>query len=320
MRATAEAGINIALIKYWGKRDVALNLPAVGSISLTLGELGSRSTVHFDPELKADRFLLNEVERTDGRVFETLDAVRRLVGLRCFARVESHNTVPTAAGLASSASGAAALSTAAWVAAGLPFEPGAAVDARLADITRINSGSGPRSLLGGLVELDRETGRPHQLLAPEAWPLAVVVAMLGRGPKAVSSREGMARSRATSPYFDSWISSHPADLKAARAAIIARDLSGLGTAMEHSTTKMHACMLASKPALRYWRAGTMAALDTVERLRQTGLSVWSTMDAGPHVKVLCGFGDAPAVQIALAETAGVQEVLLTTPGPGVRVL
>ncbi len=316
LRATAEAGINIALIKYWGKRDDELNLPAVGSISLTLCELGSRSTVHFDPALSADSFVLDTVERTDPRVFGTLDAVRQIAGLSTKARVESFNTVPTASGLASSASGAAALATAAWHAAGLP--PG--LDPRLADITRINSGSGPRSLLGGLVELDRESGQPVQLLPAADWDLAMVVAVLGRGPKAVSSRVGMARSRKSSPYFAQWVASHPADLQAARAAIMHRDLEQLGVLMEHSTQKMHACMLASKPALMYWRPATIAALEAIHALRTKGVGVWSTMDAGPHVKALCQRGDAAQVHRALLATDGVDEVLVTTPGPGTRLL
>ncbi len=310
----ARAGINVALVKYWGKRDAAANLPEVGSISLTLGGMGSETAVELDPGLEADTFELDGVLRTDRRVVETLAEVRRLSGRPERARVTSRNTVPTASGLASSASGAAALTLAAWDAYGLgaPLE-----DPRFVDLVRRGSGSAPRSLLGGLVELDRETGRVAQLLDEGGWDLRMVVASPTLGPKAVSSREGMERCRLTSPYYAAWRDAHPADLAAARAAIAGRDLPALGAVMERSTMRMHACMLAADPPLRYWSAGTLAILDAVEGLRP-GTGAWYTMDAGPHVKVLCAAADAEAVRVAVAPLC--EAVWVCAPGPGAELL
>ncbi|MCA9543981.1 MAG: diphosphomevalonate decarboxylase [Myxococcales bacterium] len=317
MHATARAGINIALVKYWGKRDDAENLPAVGSLSLTLDSPGTTTTVRFDAGLPADRFTLNGQERADRRVFQALDAVRAHAGLALRAQVTSENTVPTASGLASSASGAAALGLAAWAAAGLPTDDLAAQPALVALVRRA-SGSAPRSLLGGLVELDRDTTAVTQVLAPQAWDLRMVIAVMTHQEKKVKSRPGMTLTRETSPYYAAWVEHHAADLAAARAAIDARDLDALGAAMERSTLRMHACMLAADPPLRYLSGRTLDALDAVEALRADGVSAWATMDAGPHVKVLCHAADAARVHQALIDVVGVSEVLVARPGPGAR--
>jgi diphosphomevalonate decarboxylase len=309
---TATAGINVALVKYWGKRDAARNLPAVGSLSLTLDRPGTRTTVRFDPDLAADRFVLDDDEADPARVTALLDEVRARAGLAWRADVRSENTVPTAAGLASSASGFAALGLAAWAAAGLARD-----DAALADIVRRGSGSAPRSLLGGFVELDRETGAVAPLLAPEAWDVRMVVAQTTPGPKDVGSRAGMARSAESSPYFAAWVESHAADMDAARRAIEARDLASLGEVMEHSTLKMHACMLATRPPLIYWRPATLAGIEVVRGLRSGGERIaWFTCDAGPHVKALCAAADADRVAAALAAVEGVRRVDVARPGPG----
>jgi diphosphomevalonate decarboxylase len=313
--ATAEAGINVALVKYWGKRDAVLNLPAVGSLSLTLDRPGTRTRVRFDPALNADRFVLDEAEADAARVTAVLDDVRARAGVSWRAEVFSENTVPTAAGLASSASGFAALGLAAWTALGLP--PG---DPALVDVVRRGSGSAPRSLHGGFVELDRETGGVRPLLAPDAWDVRLVIAVTTLGPKDVGSREGMASSAETSPYFPAWVESHAADMAAARRALEARDLPALGEVMEHSTLKMHACMLATRPPLFYWRPATLAAIETVRALRRAGTGAWFTCDAGPHVKVLCAAADAPDVADALRVTEGVRSVDVARPGPGAQVV
>lgn len=317
--ATVRAGVNIALVKYWGKADDAANLPAVGSLSLTLDGLYTQTTVRFDAALRADRFVLDGVERADPRVVEVLAAVRAAAKDGRFAEVTSENHVPTAAGLASSASGMAALGLASWAAAGLdPGDPGE--NPALVDLIRRGSGSAPRSLLGGLVELDKHTGRVIQRCAPEAWPLCMVVAEIGRGEKAVKSRPGMGHSRQTSVYYDAWVKASPADLAAANAAIVARDLAALGAVMERSTMRMHACMLAGDPPLRYLSGRTLDVLDAVQAARAGGLDAWCTMDAGPHVKTLCRPEDAPAVEAIVRAVPGIEAVHRCLGGPGAQIV
>ena len=148
MRAVAVAHPNVALVKYWGKRARAGNLPATGSLSLVLGGLATETSVRFDPGLARDRVLLDgrEDAETSARVSACLDELRREAGVSTRAAVESSNDFPTGAGLASSASGFAALVMAGAGALGLHLR-----DQRLAEIARLGSGSAPRSLLGGVV-------------------------------------------------------------------------------------------------------------------------------------------------------------------------
>lgn len=311
LEATIAAGINIALVKYWGKAPGTDNRPAVGSLSLTLDAPGTVTRVAFEPALVADTFRLNEAEADLRPVTRLLDEVRALAGIATRARVESRNTVPTAAGLASSASGFAALGLAAWQAAGLG-RAGDPLDRRLVDLVRRGSGSAPRSLLGGFARIDVETAGVHPVTAAPGLEVSLVVALCADGPKSVSSRDGMALCAETSPYYPAWVESHPADLRAAEAAIGAGDFTALGEVMEHSTMKMHACMLASRPPLRYWAAGTLAALEALVPLRRDGRA-YTTMDAGPHVKALCRREDEAAVADALRPVA--RAVLIARPGP-----
>src|SRR5690625_7492763 len=155
-QATARAGANIALVKYWGKRDARLNLPAAGSLSITLADLQTHTTVTADTALARDEFVLDGVPQNAGRVSEVLDLVRALAGRSERCRIESHNSFPTAAGLASSASGFAALVTAAAGSFGLTLPA-----ARLSELARRGSGSAARSIFGGFVEMsagEREDG------------------------------------------------------------------------------------------------------------------------------------------------------------------
>ena len=315
MRAVAEAGINVALIKYWGKRDAAQNLPAVSSLALTLKSPGTKTSAEFMPSLSADQFELNGEPREDKGVLACLDEVRALSGLDLKARVVSRNTVLTASGLASSASGFAALGVAAWCAAGLPFEA-ESPDPRLVHLVRRGSGSAPRSLLGGLVELDRETGLVRQLQAPEDCPYRLVIAVLSHQKKAVSSREGMLRTLQTSPYFADFVASNESDLAAAKEAIKSSNFEQLGAAMERSTWRMHAAMIASDPPLRYMTSGSLRVIERLEALRAEGIPVFFTEDAGPQVKALCKTEHLSQVLDALRSLPELPDLQWAEPGPG----
>ena len=108
MRTTAVAHPNIALLKYWGKQDAPGNLPATPSLSVTLDSLTTTTTV---AEADSDQFRLNGQATADAKVLRTLANWRRDHPIPPLA-ISSRNNFPTAAGLASSASGFAALATA----------------------------------------------------------------------------------------------------------------------------------------------------------------------------------------------------------------
>jgi diphosphomevalonate decarboxylase len=322
---TARSNVNVALVKYWGKRDPALNLPATGSISLTLEGLSVDAEVAFDgaghlasDEVTIDGEPARGAERE--RLVRFLDLVRAEAGRDDSARVVTRGRVPRGAGLASSAAAFAALALAGSRAAGLQLEPRA-----LSALARRGSGSAARSIFGGFVEwhrgerADGSDSIAEPLLPPADWDVRVVVAITHTGPKAVSSREGMTRA-AASPLYPAWVAGAESDLAAARAAIRARDLEALGQLAEHSALKMHAVGLAARPPLLYWRGATVECVHRVWALRAEGTPAFVTIDAGPQVKVLCQPGDAPRVADALRAVPGVERVVTCAPGGGAEVL
>jgi diphosphomevalonate decarboxylase len=158
------------------------------------------------------------------------------------------------------------------------------------------------------------------LLDENAWDVRLCVAITAAGEKAIGSTAAMERTALTSPYYQGWLASVPVDLAEARAAIVARDLAALGAIAERSALRMHACALAADPHILYWNPATLAAMATVKELRAGSVPAYFTIDAGPHVKVLCGSTDAPQVQAALAATSGVMRVLLLAPGKGAHIV
>ncbi|HYR95613.1 MAG TPA: diphosphomevalonate decarboxylase [Candidatus Binatus sp.] len=319
---TARANVNLALVKYWGKRDAALNLPATGSISLTLDGLAVDARVAFGAG-EADRLEI-EGEPASGdeavRIARFLDLVRETAGRRERALVSTRATVPRGIGLASSAAAFAALALAGSRAAGLELDPTA-----LSALARRGSGSAARSIFGGFVEWrrgERDDGRDsvaQPLAPPEHWDVRVVVAVTSTAPKSVSSRAGMERA-ATSPLYPAWVAGAEADLREARAAILARDLEKLGLVAEHSALKMHAVGLGARPPLLYWVGATVECLRRVWELRAAGTAAFVTIDAGPQVKVLCAAPDASRVAEALRAVPGVVRVFACAPGRGAEVV
>ncbi len=316
MQATAIAQPNIALIKYWGKRDVELNLPAVGSISITLRDLFTRMDVRLNDALASDVLTVNDAPAPAmlPRLATCLDNV--LGKERPRAEITSTCNFPIAAGLASSASSFAALVVAAAAAAGKSCDL-----ETLARLAGRASGSAARSLYGGFAELANtdDAIRVSEILEPGDWPLAVVVAVTEPGPKPVGSTEAMEISRRTSPFYGSWVTQQEQDLATARAAIAARDFGALAAIAEHNCLKMHSIMWASRPPIVYWNAATMRCLQTIRRLQGRGVDVFFTIDAGPQVKAVCAPEAAAEVEDELRRTAGVSSVLTSGLGTGARL-
>jgi diphosphomevalonate decarboxylase len=318
-KATARANTNIALVKYWGKRDAALNLPAVGSLSLTLEGLSTRTSVAFDGKAAADSLLLNGEPadpRALGRIARFLDLVRARAGIKEHARVESANDFPTAAGLASSASAFAALALAATRAAGLSLD-----DRELSVLARRGSGSAARSIFGGFAEMQRgqRADGEDSFATPIAsdWDIRLVIAATVTGPKSTLSTDGMRHTAETSPYYDAWVRMSEADLKTARDAIARHDLEALGTVTEASCLSMHASAMAARPAVVYFHGATIEGWRIIQELRKSGIPAWFTCDAGPHVKALTVAKHASEVEQALARLG---RTWICKPGPRAEVL
>jgi diphosphomevalonate decarboxylase len=324
-KATARAGSNIAFIKYWGVADASLNLPLNNSISMTLGDLYTTTTVEWDPDglLKADILHIDGAAAAGSkaeRVSRHLDRVARLAGIdRPPARVASHNNFPMASGIASSASAFAALSVAAAAALGLHLDASA-----LSALARKGSGSASRSLFGGYVEWERgcddASSIAHPLQPADHWALIDLVAVVSTAEKTVSSASGHTLAH-TSPLNTARIASLDRALDEVRSALATRNLAELGTAIEQDALAMHAVMMTSTPSLLYWQPTTLAILQAVRRWRATeGLSVYFTIDAGPNVHLICEPAAAAAVSSRLQQLDGVQAVLSSGPGAGATLI
>lgn len=328
--ATATAHANIALVKYWGKRDAERMLPATSSLSLTLDAFHTTTRVELTDGSDIG-VALDDAPLTGSalaKVQRFVDLVRARDDVdpalaRCGARITSVNTVPTGAGLASSASGFAALAGATAAAYGLALTP-----RDLSRLARRGSGSASRSVFGDFVvwhagnledpERGDLTSYAEPVPAAAGLDVAMAVVVLNAGPKSIGSREAMARTVATSPYFPAWVQHTEADVREAEAAIAAGDLERLGDLAEASAMRMHATMLAARPAVRYLAPASLEVLDAVAGLRAAGTGAWATMDAGPNVKVLCAAGDLDAVAQVLADS-GRRRVIPARPGPGLAV-
>ena len=319
--ATALAYPNIALIKYWGKRDEKLILPMTGSLSLTLNVHATTTTVQLDERLAADTVSFNGQMIEDAaadkvRVF--LDLVRQWAGQSCKAQVITRNDGPTAAGLASSASGFAALAAAAAAAYGLQLSP-----RDLSRLARRGSGSACRSIFGDFAIWHAGEDDASSFAEPVVnggLDVAMVMAVVNAGQKSISSRVAMRRTVETSPFNAAWVAQNPHDLQAMQTAIAQGDFTRVGELTEINALRMHANMLGAVPPVRYFSADTMRILDAVAAMRASGLEAYATMDAGPNVKVLCQRANVAAVVAALTQVLPAEQVVPAFAGPGVQLL
>ena len=320
LTATASANTNIALIKYWGKADESLTIPATSSLSLTLGGTRTTTTVSFDGGTgDEDAVTINGAPpggTARERVIRFLDLVRSRVGMTIRASVTSSSTVPLAAGLASSAAGFAALAAAATRAAGMCLDERA-----LSRLARRGSGSATRSIFGGLVlwnaGVDDETSYAEPVdcdLAP-----AMVVVVVSAGRKTISSTQAMRHTMHTSPLYPAWVEASREDLRGALEAVRTRDLPRLGEVVEANALGMHATMIASRPSVLYWLPETLDVVHTLRIMRDEGFPVWATIDAGPNVKVLTAGKDADRIAAVLRDRIPCATTSVRYPGGGVRI-
>ncbi|MFF1715856.1 diphosphomevalonate decarboxylase [Streptomyces sp. NPDC058268] len=324
--ATAVAHPNIALIKYWGKLDERLVIPCVDSLSMTLDILPTTTTVRLTPAARDDTVTLDgkpAMGEQRQRITAFLELIREMAGRSERAAVDTRNTVPTGAGLASSASGFAALALAGAAAYGVALDPTA-----LSRLARRGSASASRSMFGGfaICHAGRGVGATADLSSyaepvsvPDFDP-ALVIALVNARPKTVSSRAAMRRTVETSPLYKAWAISGKADLADMRAALSRGDLEGVGEIAERNALGMHATMLAARPAVRYLSPATLAVLDSVLQLRADGVPAYATMDAGPNVKVLCHHADAARVVDTVRDAVPACSAITARRGPGARLV
>ena len=285
----ARAHTNIALIKYWGKADEALIIPMNNSLSVTLDRFYTETRVTFDETLTEDQLILNGEAvnaKESAKIQRYMEMIRKEAGISEHALIESENFVPTAAGLASSASAYAALAGACNEALQLGLS-----DKDLSRLARRGSGSASRSIYGGFAEWEKghddESSFAHRIEA-DGWEneLAMVFVVINNKSKKVSSRSGMSLTRDTSRFYQYWLDNVEPDLKETKEAIAQKDFKRMGGVIEANGLRMHATNLGAQPPFTYLVPESYDAMRIVHECREAGLPCYFTMDAGPNVKVL----------------------------------
>jgi len=290
MSVIATASPSLALTKYWGKQAGGVNLPATSSLAITLGKLTTQTEIDFAAEGTPDQHLITINDSPiDACGYEAIIRSfrsRAEGGARAMRDrplvIRSTNSFPTAAGVASSSSGFAALALA------LDRLYETALSRRdLSAIARIGSGSASRALFGGFTMWEAGSEAAEPFLPHTHWPeLRLLVAVVSTEKKPVSSRTAMTRAKETSPFYDAWVGAAPAIFSEAKHAVEALDIEKLGELMRSSYLQMFGTMFTTRPPVIYWIPASLAIIRTAEHLRGEGVPVWETMDAGPQVKLL----------------------------------
>lgn len=284
--ATAFAPTNIALVKYWGKRNSELNLPMTSSLSISLADKGAEVTLSVHDKTH-DSIMLNNQSIDPASAFakrfsQFLDGFRK----KSYFHADIHTTIPIAAGLASSACGFASL----VCALNKLYDWNLSLTS-LSILARLGSGSACRSLWQGFVEWHEgscvDGMDSHGKVLAEQWPeLCVGLLIMSTAEKNRSSREAMQQTVATSALYSAWPQKVVHDLGVVKQAIQSHDFSSLGAAAESNALTMHATMLSAWPAILYSLPDTVFAMQKIWKLRDEGLSIYFTQDAGPNVKLL----------------------------------
>ena len=322
MKASALAPSNIAFTKYWGKIDEALRIPENGSISMTLSNLLTTTTVEFSSVYQKDEVTINDMI-LDGknlhRVVHHLDRIRELAKKNEKAKVVSFNDFPSGTGLSSSASGFAALTVAAVNAAGLHLS-----EKELSILARLGSGSACRSIPSGFVEWfsgdTNETSYAAQIFPPDYWSIADVVVIVSEGRKDVSTTEGQKKAT-TSPFLPVRVARMPKKNEKIKTYIKERDFEKFGELIEAEALELHAMMLTQNPPLIYWLPGTIMMMKMVQKWRREGLPVYFTVNTGQDIHLICQKKDVDElVHLIRQIPEGVKKIIVNTPSKGAHVV
>jgi diphosphomevalonate decarboxylase len=284
----AFAPANIALCKYWGKRDTELNLPVTSSLSISLGDKGAQTRIALSND-DGDQIKLNgNIVAPDTefarRIINFLNLFRNETNL--YFVVDTKSNIPIEAGLASSAAGFAALIQALDQLFGWQLDK-----TQLSILARLGSGSACRSLWQGFVKWHAGTTQDGMDSFAESlsytWDnLCVGLLTVSTKPKHISSREAMQRTVATSRYYKLWPDQVENDLRNLITAIKTHNFTLLGETAEANAIAMHALALTSNPAILYSTSTTITMIEKIWRRRASGLNIYFTQDAGPNLILL----------------------------------
>lgn len=315
MTTTATAHTNIALIKYWGKADAIHNLPTTSSLSLTLDDFYTTTTVSRQPHQETDSFTLNGEIVNGQRVFDFVTLLREELGDFPTLNITSTNHVPTSAGLASSASAFAALTGAITREIGLDLDT-----ATLSRLARRGSGSASRSFFGGFAIW--HAGNDHQTSFAEHFPapvadIVMLVVKVSEQAKSMSSTRGMQLAQ-TSPHYQNWVTTSAHQLVDMQSALQHNDIAKAGEIAEKNALAMHELNHTATTPFTYFTDETRALITFVQQLRQTGLLAFVTIDAGPNVKIITTRQHLTALHEKITQHFPTLATQIAYPGGGIQ--
>jgi len=320
MKITAKAPANIAFIKYWGKKDKILRLPANNSISMNLSNIFTITTVEFTKGLISDRVEINGGQlnpEEEERVVKHLDRIRLHTNIKDFARVVTKNNFPKGTGIASSASGFAALTLAAAKSAGLNLS-----EKELSIIARQGSGSACRSVPDGFAEWvagnSSETSFAHSIFPSNWWKICDITVLISKTSKKVSSTEGHDLAE-SSPFYPARIADMENKVSEIKKALREKKFEKFGEILEEEAINMHAVMMTSKPAIFYWLPKTLELILLIREWRSNNLPVYFTIDAGPSVHLICEKENEKRITQMLFKS-GFKDFIVNDPSSGAKLI
>ena len=303
------AAANVALIKYWGKTDLEKNIPAAPSLSVGIEDLRTDTIIS---ESRGDTdTLIGEFKKSEEqRILNYVSMAKKLLGVSGGLEIETENNFPASSGLASSASGFAAIALGIdkFYDLNMPRED-------ISRLARLGSGSAARSIYGGFVQM--HTGPDPfaaPLMAEDPWPLDILVLVTEEQPKKMSSTDSMNLTKDTSPFYSAWLDTQEADFQKAKDAIEEKDFWKLAQISEHNCLKMHSTIMTSKPPHVYWNPTTVEILHQVQKIQKKGLRVFFTIDAGPQVKLICDPSDTKRILEQFESMSGISRKIVTKAG------
>jgi len=319
MKVTAIAPANIAFIKYWGRKDEELRLPTNGSISMNLSNLLTTTTVEFSSRYKKDEILINnEINKKENEKIERfLDKVRQIAKTNSRAKVVTKNNFLKSGGLASSASGFAALAMAATVSIGLNLS-----EKELSILARIGSGSACRSIPDGFVKWvegrDNQSSFAQSIFAPDYWNILDIVVIFQKGEKKITSTDGQKLVK-TSFFFKERLNNIKNKIKKIKGYIKQKDFIKFGELVEREALELHAIMLTSNPPILYLQPKSIEIIRAVWQWRSEGLSVYFTIDAGPNIHLICQEKDQKRLIDKLQKIKDIKYII-NSPANGTRLV
>lgn len=319
MTKTVRAHTNIALIKYWGKKDAKLRLPLMSSLSMTLDAFYTDTSI--EKTIGKNQFYLNDKKQdsvNSQRIFSYLDILKRKFDCHDNLIVRSTNHVPTSAGLASSSSAFAAFAAAFCACYDISVDK-----TELSRLARVGSGSACRSIFGGFAIWQKgnsdENSYAYALDEHPKMDIHLLAIELNIKQKKISSTRGM-KDAQSSPFFDPWIKRNDSEMKQMMSAIKENNFTAVGQLAELNANEMHAINLTAQPEFTYFEPDTIRAIKLIEQLRSEKIECYYTIDAGPNIKVLCRLRNSKEIKERFETEFNSVRIVDASFGPGITYL